>query len=40
MPSPVLVVTKFPFLGTDKFRELAKLYKYSGGVFYIDKTKI
>jgi hypothetical protein len=31
---------KFPYLGAEKFRELAKLYKYSHGKFYIEKNKI
>jgi hypothetical protein len=33
-------VVKFPYLGAEKFRELAKLYKYSHGKFYIEKNKI
>jgi len=31
-------VVKFPLLGTEKFKELAKIYKYKQGKFYIEKS--
>ena len=31
---------RMPLLGSEKFRELSKLYKYSHGKFYIEKTKL
>jgi hypothetical protein len=33
-------VVKFPLLGTEKFKELAKTYKYKQGKFYIEKSKL